>query len=1369
MKALLSSIKLLVPLLLMYSTLKAQSFYTIPTDYSFHNFQIQDNDLYRNFVYDIYQDKKGFIWICTLYGLYRYDGYHFKEYLSDPNDSHSISGNSPIKILSSKKDGFWIGVRSTGITLSGEGLDYFDSESERFTNYLLDTKQANNPQNIVNDMLWDLNGTSIWVGTNGGLMQFDPTTKEAKVLPSTINLKVYSLKQRNQALWIGTNKGVYVYENNSLVKQAHLLDQTKISDIFFYADDEVLLGSSKGLFRYNRKSDELAIIPFVEKLLTIERTAISERYINNIKKIFRDQEGTIWIGTQAGLFVFDEGAKKLKSYCDPIRQNNSYLINRVNTIFQDRMGALWLGKSNGLSRIRSLKGKVQKYKLVNPSLMAFAQKNNPRVFDINGTKRSTSSSVKVIHPSSTDFDWVGTSLGLYQFDLESGTFYQNHPIFQKIPALKERNITSILVKSPDQIWIGANNNTTHPREAQEQVLYYYDTNLPTPKKISSKSKPNKIPAGAIKAIVEDSLGNIWIASPKGLIKYLVKEDRIITYDHDPKDITTVSSNHIRIVYKDKYQQIWVGTNDTGLNLYKYDSDSFLRFKNELDKRSLTNNRINTLYHGTDDWIWVGTELGLNKIHPIDLQIERIAFNHKHSSIKGIIERDSGTLWISTAKKLYTYNFKNKVVSNCTEEDGVGKEFFINAACHKSSSEDIFFGSTTGLYRIPKDIDLSNSLSPSLEYTSILINQKEVKDSAFVQEFRNNNHLSLQSDQNHLSVQFAVLDYSAVNDKQYRYKLEGLDDAWQFIGERNEIHFDNLSPGNYILHLEGGKSDGIFKAKAQPLSITIIPPWYWNTFSKLLYSLLLMGLIYWIYSFQLNQAIKTAETKRLQELNLFKSKMYANFTHEIKAPISVIQGLTQEIKGEQYKKEIDLINRSSENLTKLVDGILNLNRIETAMFPVNMIYDNIISYLHYLLESYRTRAEESQIEMTFMPAQSNLKMDYDPEIINHIVNNLLSNAIKFTPKGGQINITANHIHMIKGEALELKFIDSGVGLDRKDLSRIFDEFYQASTITEEQKQIGTGIGLSFTKELVELLKGKIRVTSTLGIGSTFSVQLPISSNASLPAIMTKEQSDKSMESSIKENLLILVVEDNVEVREYLQMTLDHKFKVLVAENGHQGLQMAIAEIPDIIISDVKMPLLDGFDLCKRVRKDIRTSHIPFIFITGKTDQSSKLTGIKLGADAYLTKPFRQKELIARIEHIIQRRKEIQEHLTQHLNNKDTKIAPVELVKEAAYLRKIRTIVEANLENSQFGVAALADKLHTSKATVLRKVKPLTGGSTAEFIKLIRLQKSNELLENTNLSIGEIAVKVGFKEHAYFSKCYQEQFGYTPKDRRKKVAF
>ena len=950
------------------------SFYTIPTDYSFHNFQIQNDDLYSNFIYDIYQDNKGFIWICTLHGLYRYDGYGFKNYFSDPNDLHSISGNSPVKILPSKKDGFWIGVRSTGITLGGEGLDYFDSKSEKFTNYLLDPNRLNNAQNIVNDMLWDSKEDFIWVGTNGGLLQFHPSTKEVIVIPSSTNFKVYSIKQKNQSLWIGTSAGLFIYDGNTLVKQKLPLEQIKISDIFFYSNEEVLLGSSKGLFRYNTQTNELTLVPYLEKLLTIEGTTISERYIKNIKKIFRDKEGTIWIGTQAGLFVLNETQKTLKSFCDPIRQNNNYLINRVNTIFQDRLGALWMGKSNGISRICSLKGKAQKYNLFNPELMAFAQKNNPRVFDINGTKRSASSAVKVIKSSSTSFDWVGTSFGLYQFDLENQTFSQNHPIFQKIPDLKKRNITSILIKSPTQIWVGTNNNPTHPREFQEQVLYYYDSGLSVSKKFSSKSTQHKILKGAIKTIVEDSLGNIWLASPKGLMKYLIKEDRIITYKHDAKDSSTISSNNIRIVYKDKYQQIWVGTNDAGLNLYEYESDNFLRFKNKLDKHSLTNNRINTMCHGSDDWLWVGTEIGLNKIHPINLTIERVDFNNRHSSIKGIIEQDPGILWISTAKKLHTYNFNNKIVSNYTEEDGVGKELFINDACHKNKLGDIYFGSTSGLFRIPKNIDLNNAATPPLTYTSILINQKEIKDSTLIQELINRNHLYLQSDQNQLSIQFALLDYSTINDKQYRYKLEGLNKNWQIIGERNEVHFDKLSPGKYKLQIEGGTRGGIREAKSQPLSITIIPPWYWNMFSKSIYFILLLSLIYWIYSFQLNQAIKSAETIRLQELSLFKSKMYANFTHEIKAPISIIQGLTQEIKAEQYKKEIDLINRSSENLIKLVDGILNLNKIETAMFPINMIQGNIISYLQYLLEIYRSRAEEQQITLTFIPAELEVYMD-----------------------------------------------------------------------------------------------------------------------------------------------------------------------------------------------------------------------------------------------------------------------------------------------------------------------------------------------------------------------------------------------------------
>ena len=545
--------------------------------------------------------------------------------------------------------------------------------------------------------------------------------------------------------------------------------------------------------------------------------------------------------------------------------------------------------------------------------------------------------------------------------------------------------------------------------------------------------------------------------------------------------------------------------------------------------------------------------------------------------------------------------------------------------------------------------------------------------------------------------------------------------------------------------------------------------------KLIYGLLAIGSFYAFYRFQLNRQLTEEKAKRLQELDDFKTKMYTNITHEFRTPLTVIQGMAGQLEGNHKVKMA--IQRNSFNLLNLVNQMLDLSKLESGNLSVNMIQGDVINYLSYLTESFQSFAKSNNIRLHFLPKKAAFQMDYDPGKLKIITANLLSNAIKFNKKDGDVYIEISVIEnqfLNEQKKLFIKIKDTGIGISKEQLSHIFERFYQADATSTRQGE-GTGIGLAFTKELVKLLKGIIEVESTSEKGTTFSVKLPVTNIAPFSTQKTKiskpdfqpEPKNVFIDLLTQEEELpiVLIVEDNADVRDYLASCLDSIYQLAFAVDGKKGIDKALQIIPDVIISDVMMPQKDGYELCEILKKDVRTSHIPIILLTAKADINSKLFGLHKGADAYLSKPFNKEELFVRLEQLIMLRKQLQQHFQQHFSTKSkAKRAGEKYLKENAFIQKAKNIILENIEDETFDTAQLCTSLGISGTQLYRKLKALTGKSTALYIRSIRLQKANELLHTTNKTVSEIAYQTGFKEVSYFSYCFSAEFGMSPSKTR-----
>lgn len=512
--------------------------------------------------------------------------------------------------------------------------------------------------------------------------------------------------------------------------------------------------------------------------------------------------------------------------------------------------------------------------------------------------------------------------------------------------------------------------------------------------------------------------------------------------------------------------------------------------------------------------------------------------------------------------------------------------------------------------------------------------------------------------------------------------------------------------------------------------------------------------------------KEAEAQRLQELDNVKNKFFTNFTHELRTPLTNILGMTEQIEAaptQWLRNGLPIIKRNGQNLLYIVNQILDLTKVEVGKLKLYPIQDDIIYYLKYLLESFHSSAEQKDIVLTFTTDSAEIVMDYDPERIRQIVSNLLSNAIKFTPVGGEVKFQATTDH----HKLELNVSDTGIGLRKEDQARIFDRFYQA----DERPSEGTGIGLALTKELVELMNGEIFVTCEVGKGTTFTIELPITQEAegrkaieSTNAIDAEDPTVAGSHelSSDSEKPILLIVEDNADVVFLLQSYLQHDYQLLHASNGRKGIAKAQETVPDIILSDVMMPEIDGFELTRQLKNHEVTSHIPILLLTARADMDSKIEGLTDGADDYISKPFHKEELMVRLHNLIESRKKLQAY---YQSTPAGEPAPDSGKQEDLFVRRIRKILETNISDEHFGVTELSAQVNLGRQQVHRKLKSLTGRSTSEFMHAVRVEYSKKLLRNTDLSIKEIAYRVGYRDHSDYTKKFRAEFGRTPSDWRK----
>ncbi len=1295
----------------------------------------QEKGLPESSVFAILEDHIGFIWLGTSGGLIKYDGYSFEIHPYTPEYPELAArqyGGMKVFVLSEGPYGdLWIG---SGFDRPDKpSISRFDRETEKIIPYLFEPKDSTP---VIHGSITSIVADSqyVWISVmqEESLIRLRPEMEysdaraardvpfeilgeSAGILPDEgINTL---LKDQKGRLWLAGKKGLYLWEESSdtfRYFESEALASVKDVETCYIGLKEGPSGKlwldthrCGGIFSFDPEKEQFQSFP-----------------VNGTPEVLVDRQGRIWAGEYmgaGGLGWLDPKSRKFSQIDMQPDGVNFFPRLRTRKIMQDRSGMVWIGSADG---------PLLKY---NPQRAAF---NWLRAEPANPNSLSHDWVTDISQDAAGNY-WIATfggGLNKWDPDNERFTHFKAGP--DGSVDIGFNNIVNLAVDRQGRIWYGFH------------FLSCFD---PTTNEVKTYDGP-------VNTIYTDSRGQVWVGKFRALSKYQPETDNfkayLVSHPFRPNYYQTVVG-----ILEDRQGNIWGGIVD-GVG-------GFFRLKPEEEKFDLFESPIATcFYEGQSGYIWAGTIDGLVRVDPDNDSLKRYttADGLPHKKVNSILEDDHGRLWMGTQNGLARFDPETETFKNYYQSDGLPSNNF-SEACHKNEKGVLFFGGTFGVVYFHPDSIQENHIPPRLALTEmeVLGAPLEIGEGSPLSK-----HISITKDiklrhwQNDLTIHYAALHYKNPSKNQYQIKLSNYNEQWREAGTRRVASYTNLDPGSYTFRVKASNSDGIWNKEGIALSITILPPWWATWWAYLLYLGLASAMVYAVYRFQLNRRLAFLETKRLKELDHFKTKLYTNITHEFRTPLTVILGVAKEA----------IVQRNARRLLYLVNQMLDLSRLESGNLKLNRVQGDVLAFLKPIVESFQTLAEQKDVDLAFQTDTKELVMDYDPERLQQVVSNLLSNAVKFTPEGGEVRFAANsHPRSSAATSLLLIVQDTGPGIPEEQQPYIFDRFYQADDTPTRQAE-GTGIGLALTKELVQLMDGQIEVESRLHEGTTFRVWLPAVTETHTPQASPgigevkpqgtgsewREEGANQVAAPLAPDLerpTVLIVEDNRDVARYISSCLQGEYQLMHASDGQEGLDLALEHIPDLIISDVMMPKKDGFELCRMVKQEERSSHIPIVLLTARADMASKIEGLEQGADAYLAKPFNEAELKTRLRKLMELRQKLQARYQQP----DFQPGP-ETEKEDAFILKARAILLAHLDDDSFGIQELSTALHLSRGHLHRKLKALTGQSASHFIRQVRLQEAYRLLQQGSLNVSEVAFRVGYKDPGYFSKLFSNQFGKPP---------
>ena len=1341
------------------------------------------NGFLSNKINDILHDSQGFMWFATDMGLHRWDGYEMKVYYHKPGNTNSLSASSICSIYEDRDSIIWIGTYKSGI-------NRFNSDLENFTRYDIgNINPEANYQNIIWGMYED-NSKNFWVATEYGLLKFNRKTGEFKrfvtdatsfstiISDQAMNYFRVLCKQDDKTLLLGTRNGLVQFD---MVKEIFIriplsgysgiiYDIRGISDegsgIFWIASYE------NGLYRYDSSTNQIK--KFVPVVLNRENVPFE-----GLISICAKSPDEIWVGTRNGLFKFNQHTNTTGVFLPNSRDMTSISSSVVQKIYLDNNKNLWFGSQD--SGVNFLPDKQKPYRLYE--------------WDSENSNSLGHGFVKSICEDNLGNIWIGSwGGGVSCFSQKKKNYIHFTTDSPKPNRINSDYINIVHCDNNDNIWIGKTG-----------------LSLWNPQK-GSISLIDELKYRRIRTICDGANGDLWIGFKySGFALYRESKNSFKYFVHTLNDSTSLSNNHILCMYWSKSGSLWIGTQD-GLNRLDNnlsENPAFVRYYYDPnDINSISHNEITCIYVDSRERVWIGTRNGLNLFDEKINGFRRVTVIEglANNIIQNIVEDDNHNLWIRWGEKLIRYNHGTGDSRVYDERDGFlpeGEYGGWNGVLYKGISGTMYYGGVDKFITFDPDEFKDNPKPPPVLITNFLLFNKSVNvgnNSPLKKSITETKLLELTHTQNIISFEFAALDYTNPRKNRYAYRMEGVDEEWVYTdASRRYANYTNLDPGEYIFKVKGTNSDGVWNEAGTSVKIIILPPWWQTWWAYAIYICVIIGLIYFIRRYELNRQnlkhgleLERFETEKYQEIDRMKSRFFANISHEFRTPLTLIKGPIQQMLSGEFtgniKKQYQIILRNTNRLMQLINQLLDLSKLDSGEMVLRTSPEDIVSLVNGLTQSFESLAKQKNIELQFQSTEDKIIVYIDQDKFEKIIINLLSNALKFTPDGGSVSVSINHYLDRIAKDIEfavIKVSNTGEGISLDKLDKIFDRFYQADDSSVRRHE-GTGIGLSLTKELVELHHGEIKAESEPGKATTFTVCLPLGKNhlhpdeiLETPTEIASEidtgliestytyesEIDTTTHQPVKDSSTLLIVEDNADMRSYMRESLESNYEIIEAENGEEGIHQSLEYSPDMIISDVMMPKMDGFQFCAKIKKDERTSHIPVILLTAKASGESKIEGLETGADDYLTKPFDTRELQVRINNLIEQRKRLQKKFQKEIAVSPRHIA-VTSIDEKLVQRAI-DVVEKNISDPNFDTALMAKEIGISRMLLNTKLKALTGLSTGEFIRTLRLKRAAQLLQQGYGNVTQVAYDVGFQSLSYFAKAFREQFGKLPSQYSTKV--
>lgn len=1309
--------------------------------------------LSNNNVLSITQDKQGFLWFATEEGLNKFDGTRFISYYKGIPDKLSITGNELNCVLDDPVDSIlWIATQRAG-------LNAYNYADDTFTVYKRDSLNPNGLiANDVTDIKPAVDG-NLWIATYwSGIDYLDKKT------------------------------GNFVHYNTQTVPE---LCSNQVWTITDGEDGKLYIG---------HVFDGLSVLSVKEKRVkNFKHDPADPKSLpaNGVTCIYRDRNGNIWVGTGNGLALFNPEEGNFIHFKDK-RNAVQHVVFDIKQMDDNK---LWISSELGGISILDLSQQL----FLSPEEVRFTY-----IEEGNNEYGLSSSTVRCLFQDSYDNVWAGTWGGGINFLSHEPPLFNNYT-YSTIPNA-EKNLTNKMVNSvcadnEGKLWIGTNNGDINVFEKNRRVAVYgkndgdlngnpvqaslcdskgnlwfglfiggvcrYDKVRNTFRQIF----PKDLTDVDVRTIYEDKDHIIWIGTSKGLFKADMDGHISGRYLEDVQ---------IRSIFKDEQGRFWIGTFGTGVIVYDAD---FSIMKHFYVKDGFPSNTINAVYEDSRKRVWIATGEGLVYFvssKEWEYKVYKRIHGLENIHVRAIMEDASGNIWFSTNKGISCYIELKNCICNYGREDNIPVDGFMSNSATRDDDNRIYFGSLNGLCYFDPSIVLAEREAPPVVMTEMRIfeplNDWGNKEEAL--SLHRVTSVELNYMQNNFSIAFNVRNYALANYVEYAYMLKGLENSWYTVTEPNNITFRNVPPGNYQFLVKTRMRNQVWSDQITTLNIRIVPPLWLSWWAKILYiamSAFIVFFIFYVYKKRLDVEllynIEKKNHEREHELNQERLRFYTNITHELRTPLTLILGPLEDMQkshslsGKDAQK-ISVIHQSAIRLLNLINQILEFRKTETQNKKLCVAYDNIANLVYEIGLKYKELNSKSDIEFRIEVETEDMPLYFDKEIVTIMLDNLISNALKYTEKGaillGLRNVVRNGISYT-----EIKVSDTGYGITPEALTHIFDRYYQEGG---DHQASGTGIGLALVKNLVELHEGDIRVESTLQVGSAFYISLltdntyPDALHADSPgsADDVSEEEKEIPESESGEKRILLIVEDNSDIRNYIVESFSDDFEVKTATNGEQGIEQALSCIPDIIVSDIMMPVMNGIVMCKKLKEDVRTSHIPIVLLTAKDSLQDKEEGYQVGADSYLTKPFSATLLHSRINNLLESRARLAERLNDsashhhNLDDKRAQLAESMNKLDNEFLDKVNQLIEARLSSEKVDIGYLADNMFMSKSTLYRKMKALTGLSTNEYVRKIKMRYAEHLLLEGRYNISEVAFKVGINSMMYFRQCFKEEFGVLPSE-------